>query len=489
MKVCMFVYNACQEDARLLKEARTLTAAGYDVHIIAHLTNETVAYQELDGFRIFRVALDPIYRKMLRLTSLPIRMALKLVGLLLEKPFQRSFEARRKDAANREVRQRGIIGLVRRNGYFVKEALKENPAYFLSVGWLLAAGSVLVFHVSHWMSRLLYRTIVHLLKLLPTAARYQSYIDYYCRGFGLARREPADIYHAHDLNALPVAWLSSRVMKGKLVYDSHELWLDRTRLKKRSRFNRFLVRAIELFLTRGTDAMIAASESYATLLSHRYNIPQPTVILNAPGYCPVERSRILRDELDIPKGDRILLYIGRITYYRGLEEVIQSIQYLRHCVLVMMGYEAAEYVAGLKKLITDQGVSDRVRFFGMVPYQEVVRCAASADIGVAIIKNAGLSYYYTSPNKVFQCMAAGLPVVASNFPDMKKVIEGYNLGVTCDPDNPGEIANAINYVLSDEDRYNEMRSNALEAAKIFNWENESKKLLALYQGLSDRTND
>jgi glycosyltransferase involved in cell wall biosynthesis len=81
-------------------------------------------------------------------------------------------------------------------------------------------------------------------------------------------------------------------------------------------------------------------------------------------------------------------------------------------------------------------------------------------------------------------MAAGLPVVGSNFPDLKRYIEGYDIGITCDPTNPGEIANAINYTISDENRYNTMKKNALEAAKIFNWENESKKLVALYKGLS-----
>ena len=110
----------------------------------------------------------------------------------------------------------------------------------------------------------------------------------------------------------------------------------------------------------------------------------------------------------------------------------------------------------------------------------------SADIGVALGKNAGLSYYYSSPNKIFECIVGGLPVVGSNFPDLKEVIEGYRLGVTCDPDYPRDIANAIDYILSDEMRYAEMRKNALAAAKIFNWGNESKKLLAVYQRLDGK---
>jgi glycosyltransferase involved in cell wall biosynthesis len=82
-------------------------------------------------------------------------------------------------------------------------------------------------------------------------------------------------------------------------------------------------------------------------------------------------------------------------------------------------------------------------------------------------------------------MAAGLPVAGSNFPELKKVIEGYDLGKTFNPEDPRDIAGAINYVLSDKDRYERMKANALKAANIFNWENESKKLVEIYKRLQN----
>jgi glycosyltransferase involved in cell wall biosynthesis len=89
------------------------------------------------------------------------------------------------------------------------------------------------------------------------------------------------------------------------------------------------------------------------------------------------------------------------------------------------------------------------------------------------------------PNKLFECVAAGLPAVGSDFPEIKKVIEGYNLGKTFNPEDPKDIADAVNYVLSDKDRYDRMKANALKAARIFNWENESKKLVEIYKRLED----
>jgi glycosyltransferase involved in cell wall biosynthesis len=260
-------------------------------------------------------------------------------------------------------------------------------------------------------------------------------------------------------------------------------------MSKRSKCNRFIIRRIEAFLIRRTDANITVSESIVKELSERYQIVKPTLILNVPDYHPVERSDILRDEIGIYKEHRIILYVGKIAFLRGLEQLAQSLRYLDHCILVIMGHSLINYIDGLKSLIRAEGMTDRVYFFGPVPFEEVTRYAASADVGVIPVQNACLSYYYASPNKVFECVSAGLPVAGSNFPDIKKVIEGHRLGVTFDPESPHDIARAIDYILSDKDRYEEMRRNALEAAKIYNWQSESKKLLALYEGLSDRTND
>jgi glycosyltransferase involved in cell wall biosynthesis len=192
----------------------------------------------------------------------------------------------------------------------------------------------------------------------------------------------------------------------------------------------------------------------------------------------------LRDSLRIPTERKILLFEGRIDINRGIEEGIRSLRYLSNCSLVILGFGPDLFISSLKRLTEKEGLSDRVYFFGAVPFDEVTRIAMSADIGLILLQNAGLNFYYASPNKLFDFMAAGLPVVASKFPDLKKYIEGYKIGITCDAMNPREIADAINYILSDENRYNEMKRNALEAAKIFNWGNESKKLVALYEELS-----
>ena len=463
----MFTLDQCGKyKITVRKLARTLADAGHDVRVIAVLSDTTEPYEESDGARIFRLALNPVHVRVLRLISSVVRFEKKLFSSILRESSQSPPRA-------------DVDGAPVNSPQNTAGASLENDT---GNGRYQAGGFASVFSPLELIHKLLYMVVRWPITKLPHA--YLGYIDYYYRSFRVARQEPVDVYHAHDLVTLPVAWLCSRLAKGKLVYDSHELWLDRPE-KQRSRFNRFFVKSIESFLIQRTDANIIAGESSGIDLSERYCIAPPTVVLNVPSYRPFERSTIFRDKLGIPASERIILYMGRISYLRGIEEEVQSLKYLSNCRLVIFGFGPEQYISGLRKLIGNEGLAGRVHFFDAVSFDEVTRYAMSADIGLVLHQNTGLNYYYVSPNKLFECMAAGLPVVGSNFPDLKKYIEGYNLGVTCDPESPKDIAEAIDYILSDETRYNEMRKNALEAAKVFNWENESKKLVALYQGLTD----
>ena len=241
---------------------------------------------------------------------------------------------------------------------------------------------------------------------------------------------------------------------------------------------------MESILIKKTDNNITVCESIAQELKRRYHIQNVEIIRNVPGLQIIRNTPRLHNMLGIKESNRIILYIGGITVHRGLEELIQSIVYLKSCVVVFMGYARnTKYREDLEQLARDIGVKNKIYFFGPVSSDEVISYASSADIGVAPIKNVCLSYFLCLPNKFFEYIAAGLPVACSNFPELKRVIEGYNLGSTFDPDDPKNIARSISYVLSDYFRYDRMKKNSIKAAEIFNWENESKKFLTIYRNL------
>jgi len=523
-RVCMFVHNNFKHDSRVLKEARTLAKAGYDVRVIAILDESTQPYEKRDGFRVIRVARDPLHYKTLRALrriSSPANWISNLWHRLFVRPYRRlsngqsTLSKYNKLICRLRLALREIDRRIKEKGAkgYIKDAIETYPGRFFTLGWIQLLSYYLcrcVKKVYCWAAdspaktvykyirKALYWTIRRPAKNVK-AFFYRrlraffmifhkplSLLDYYYRSLQIVNKEPADIYHAHDLNTLPTAYWAKKKIGGKLVYDSHELYVERNRPGKKSKLAKFLLSKIESLLIKSADHIITVSESIGQELKKRYFVKQLTVLINTPSSHVVRQALSLRDLLRIPQTDRIVLYLGSITFNRGLEELIRSIPYLNHCVVVLMGYALKpEYSAKLRQLAKEIGAEDKLYFFGPVPLEDVTGYAAFADVGAAPSKNACLSYYYSAPNKLFECIAAGLPVVGSNLPEFKKVIEGYNLGKTFNPDDPKDIADAINYVLSDKGRYDEMKTNALLAAKVFNWENESEKLLEIYRRLED----
>ena len=268
-----------------------------------------------------------------------------------------------------------------------------------------------------------------------------------------------------------------------MIYDSHELYTEMSTL---SCWERRLLKYCERYLIHRVDKVITVNQSIANELSKRYKISLPEVIMN----CPVINNQkaspcenLLLKRLRLDKAVPIILYQGGFAPNRGLQNLILSAHYLNEGIIVLMGWGKLEQE--LKNLVKAENLNDKVMFLDPVPQEELLIHTRCATLGVIPFQFVGLNNYYATPNKLFEYIAAGLPVVASNFPELKRIIEGYNLGKTFNPEDPKDIAAAINDVLSDKARYEEMRKNALEAAKVFNWENESKKLLAIYRNLSE----
>lgn len=520
MKVCMFVYNNFKHDSRVLKEAKTLAEAGYDVRVIALLDKVTEPYEERDGFRVIRVVKNPLHYRLLRVMKpplrflnpssyiperpgwkLPDRCSVRFKCNILSKLIARMKQPFRE--IDEEITDKGTAG-------YIREAIRTRPIIFFTLGWIrllvyymyrcargvfprrIRRSAKVIYKYTkealYWVicrpARQLRNFFYDRLKcFLMILHRPLCFLDYYSRSLRLVRKEPADIYHAHDLNTLPAAYWARYLTGGKIVYDSHELYTETSSI---SNFEKLISKISERYLIRRVNKVITVNGSIANELLKRYKVRLPIVIMNCPQIINQKskpRNSLLRQKLELDNEKPIILYQGGYAPNRGLQGLIMSTHYLKKGILVLMGWGKLEQE--LKDLTKAEGLSERVRFTHPVPQQEVLYYTASATLGVIPYQFVGLNNYYSSPNKLFEYIAGGLPVVGSNFPELKKVIEGYSLGKTFNPDDPEDIAEAINYVLSDKDRYDEMKKNALRAAKIFNWENESKKLLRIYRRLED----
>jgi glycosyltransferase involved in cell wall biosynthesis len=287
-------------------------------------------------------------------------------------------------------------------------------------------------------------------------------------------------YHCHDLNSILAGVRARRRHPAPLIYDAHELWPHRNRPDARRRKTWVIERA-DRYFARRASAVITVNDSIAQHMQRRYGIRDVIVLRNTPSLtarsAPPERG--LLDDID---GAR-LVYVGGIQTHRGLEEIIDAMPTIGGATFVAVGPGDPEYRAGLERRVAERGAGDRVRFVEWVPQEAVIATVAQADLGMCLIKNYCLSYYLSLPNKFFEYVHAGVPVLASDFPEMRRLVDTYELGVVCDPGDPAAIARAVNDLLGRPDDVKRMRDNALKASQELNWERERERLVTLYRRL------
>ena len=316
-------------------------------------------------------------------------------------------------------------------------------------------------------------------RILNPLHSHLSYLDYYKRCYDALKSAPADIYHAHDLNTLIIGWWCKRKFGGKLVYDSHELFTEQGLLTKS---NRIVWAQIEKKLIKKCDKVITVCDSIAAELRNRYNIAQPTVIRNCPesNGCETGPHEFIRAATGIDANTPVILYQGGFSKNRGLKSLILSTRYFDQGKLVMMGWGNVE--EELKAFTRSKGLAKKVCFIPPVPQSELLSWSSSADLGVIPYRAVGLNNYYSCPNKLFEYINAGLPVTGSDFPELRKIINGWKIGRTFDPEDPQSIGKTINGILADKHLLKEMRANSVHASKTLNWQCESEILLGVYSG-------
>jgi glycosyltransferase involved in cell wall biosynthesis len=302
----------------------------------------------------------------------------------------------------------------------------------------------------------------------------------------LARRLRAllpTVLHAHDTNALVPVALAARRLGIGYVYDAHDLWLGRPR-RGRGRLYFALSqryhRLVERLLVPRAAATLTVSPPIADHLRRAYRLPRVYLVPNYPEVGPPVARRELR-ELEggetIDPAKPIVIYLGGLMAGRGLEQLVDAMALVPDAQLVMLGSGAEE--GPLLARAVERGSSVVVR--PPVSPGLVEAYAASADVGVSPIVPSCLNYRYSLPNKLFQYMAAAIPVVASDLPQVREVVESGDCGLVVDTTRPDAIAEGIRRVLAD--RAEALAMGARGRAAVvdrYNWAVSAAVLRAVY---------
>ncbi|MCC6384087.1 MAG: glycosyltransferase [Bacteroidia bacterium] len=289
----------------------------------------------------------------------------------------------------------------------------------------------------------------------------------------------ADLLIANDLDTLLANYLASVLKRVPLLYDSHEFFTGVPELEK-NQFAKKIWLKIEQFIFPKLKYIVTVNNSIAGLYQSIYN-KEVKVIRNIPEiplqYTQRSRQEI-RSELGIRDDKQILILQGAgINIDRGAEELIQALQFLDQIVLLIVG--GGDVIPQLKQMVKEMQLEQKVIFKEKMPFEKMMEYTRIADAGLTLDKDTNLNYRFSLPNKLFDYIHAGIPVLASSVPEVKRIVEEFDIGVLIENHNPEHIAERIRYLLSDPGQIERWKNNLKYASLKLSWSVEEKKLLII----------
>ncbi len=410
--VCMVVKNQLWNDARVKKEAQTLSDSGLSVTIIAQPEAGSPETEIWGSIRIQRVQQSGN----------------------LKSSFRRILDTSEGNGARKGSR---LVATLRKNP--VKRFLGD------------------LFHTSLYDAKLLQHAL----------------------------RTNAEVYHAHDLDTLAVCAAAAYINNGRLVYDAHELWLEsRRHLLETSRPFMILEKLTESLLAPIADAVIAVTPGRANVMREMYpTMAVPDLVVNYPLMTPVApRQEDVRRKLGVKNEPCFLfLYQGILGLHRGLEELIDASIMLRGLPvhIAFVGHDRSGGV--ITQYAEEKNAGDMVTFHPPVPSEELAGITGSADAGLLLFQGSCLNHTLSLPNKLFEYMMSGLPVIACDLPEISTVINRHGCGILVDSSDPPSIANGIRQMASDPVEAKAQGERGYDAASTdYIWNQSARILRELY---------
>jgi glycosyltransferase involved in cell wall biosynthesis len=381
------------------------------------------------------------------------------------------------------------VAMVLRNPYTHDTRVEKEARTLRDAGYDV----VVVAHTAPGLAAKEVRDGIAVVRVAPPARRV-PFVRFalHARAMRLAvTRLRPDIVHAHDSDALEPAARAARGLDVPLVHDAHELWVGRPARGRPFWYRwayRTWYRRVEAAHLPRAAAVLAVSPPIVAYLQRTYRLARVDLVPNYPEVGERLTPRDMRElsgAETIPPGAPIVLHLGGYQPDRGLEQLVAAVALLPAVHLVLLGIRPG--TTPIDRLGVEQGISDRVHLLAPVPSDDVIAFAASASVGVMPILPTTPNNAASLPNKLFQYMAASLPVVATALPHLHEIVEESGAGTCVDTDDPGALADAIGRIVDNPvlaDRMGSAGRRAVEGR--YNWDAAAATLRGVYARIPEQ---
>ncbi len=298
------------------------------------------------------------------------------------------------------------------------------------------------------------------------------YANYNIRLFFFLLFKNTDVLWSNDLDTLWANYLIAKLRTKKLIFDSHEYFTEVPELVNRPKVKAIWKR-IERKILPHLKHVLTVSSSIAELYKKEYHV-DVKLLRNVP---LLNQQKIEVENIKI-EGKKILIYQGAINVNRGIELMVNTMKYIDNANLYIIGY--GDIFTEIEQLINQESLTDKVKLLGEIPLEKLQGYTQQADLGLSLEEDKGLNYRFSLPNKLFNYIHAGLPVLVSNLPEMKNLVTQYQLGEIIEKHDSKHIAEKIKTMLNDAEKMKTWSENSKKAALELNWEKEKQVIANLF---------
>jgi len=302
------------------------------------------------------------------------------------------------------------------------------------------------------------------------------YAEFQIRLFFFLLFTKFDVAHSNDLDTLLPNYLASKIKRKKLVYDTHEYFTEVPELQN-SPLKKNIWEFVEKLIFPNLKYVFTVNESIAEIYQNKYKVPVK-VIRNVP----VKKIDLDAVNLEFPielnNKKYIILQGAGINIDRGAEELIESMLYVDNAILLIIG--DGDVLPKLKEYVKNNELTNKVYFLPKQPYKVLMQYTKGASIGITLDKDTNLNYQLSLPNKIFDYIRAGIPILASPLVETKRIFNEFEIGCLIKNHSAEEIASKINYMISSDAPRELWKNNLQQLSKNINWETESKVLIETY---------